>query len=86
MIRKTTELKTFRDFDFTMVRMPLITVYEKPKDMPDKYVARLFDINQPTEFAVVGDSLSDIREAIPEWMVKINPEAEDIPQIKEVYM
>ena len=40
---KTTEVKSFADVDTSELKQPIICVFNKPDDYPDKYVARLFE-------------------------------------------
>ena len=47
-------------------KMPLIVVYNNPEDYPNKYVARVWDVNRPTALVAVADTLEEIREAIPQ--------------------
>lgn len=71
----------------TLSSVPIISVYKKPKDYPDKYVARLWDINnKPTNFVVIADTLERIRNLIPQNMVCIPPSGIDDPIIVEVYL
>ena len=71
----------------TLSSVPIISVYRKPKDYPDKYVARLWDINnKPTTFVVIADTLERVRELIPRSMVCIPPSEKDDPVIVEVYI
>lgn len=71
----------------TMSTVPIITVYKKPKDYPDKYIARLWDINnKPTRFVVVADTLENIRRLVPKNMTCIPPSEKDDPVIVEVYI
>lgn len=37
------------------------TVYDHPSDFPDKFVARLFLYDRPTEHAIVADSVEELR-------------------------
>nr|DAI56795.1 MAG TPA: hypothetical protein [Caudoviricetes sp.] len=67
-------------------KVPMICVYENPADYPGKYVARLWDLQRPTGFVVVADSLEQIREAIPEGMVPFNRSGEDDPVIVETWI
>lgn len=67
-------------------KVPLICVYENPEDYPGKYVARLWDLQRPTGFVVVADSLEEIREAIPEGMVRLNRTEKDAPAIVETWI
>lgn len=65
---------------------PLITVYYNTTDYPDKYVARLWNMNKPTEKLAIADTLEDIRKAIPKEMVLCKRREEDDPVIVEVYI
>ena len=67
-------------------KCPIITIYEKPKDYPDKYVARLWDMNKPTEIVTFAESLDTIRLTVPSWMVKLNRCPDDDPCILETWL
>lgn len=67
-------------------KMPIICVFCNPTDYMGKYVARLFDINKPTKYIAIADSLEEIRKTIPEYMTMLNREAEDKPQIVESWL
>ena len=81
-------LKTFRGFNTNnIVRVPLIVVYNGPKDYPDKYVARLWDINsKPTQYIIIKDTMDEIRASIPVGMTKFEPFKNDDPVIVETWM
>lgn len=88
MNRETVELETF---ETVLMRekfyLPIITVYQNPQDFPDKFVARLFDVDQPTPYTVVKDSLKEVRQAIPQHVFyKIPPMESDDPSIIEVWV
>lgn len=72
-------------FDYRRIvdiaRLPMICVYEKPTDYPDKYVARLWDGQYPTRLVAVADTLDDIKEKIPPNMVLIPRVEKDDPTI-----
>jgi hypothetical protein len=71
----------------TIVRVPIIAVYDNPTDYPGKYVARLWDIkNKPTNIVVVKDSLEAVRKAIPEGMHRIGRHSTDDPVIVETWI
>lgn len=40
------------------------TVYERPSDYPEGYVARLFKLDQPQDRAMYAPTLTEIREKI----------------------
>lgn len=72
---ETNILATFLDFDFAYTKLPMITIYKYPVDMPDKFVARLFYMDKatkytsphfkPTKYALAKDTLEEIRNEIP---------------------
>lgn len=82
--------KTLSAFQWEQIRaaakVPLICVYENPADYPGKYVARLWDLQQPTGFVVVADSLEEIRAAIPYGMVQLARLGKDDPAIVETWI
>lgn len=67
-------------------KVPLICVYDNPADYPGKYVARLWDLQQPTGFVVVADSLEEVRAAIPDGMVQLARLGKDDPVIVETWI
>ena len=67
-------------------KMPLIVVYNNPEDYPNKYVARVWDVNRPTALVAVADTLEEIREAIPQEMYNIGRQPQDDPCIVEVWL
>lgn len=42
----------------------LWTIYEKPRDWPDKFVARMFVGDKPTATALHGETLDEVRGLI----------------------
>lgn len=74
------------DYDIICAKsaFPIITVYHDPADYPGKYVARLYDIQRPTNMVVVADTYEDVRAAIPAGrMVRLERDAADDPVIVE---
>ena len=67
-------------------RCPIITVYKHPADRPTKYVARLFDLQESTPFIAVGDTLEEVRRAIPRRFICFAPDRHDPPYIIETYV
>ena len=67
-------------------RVPLICVYKNPADYPDKYVARLWDVDTPTTLVAVADSLEEIRAAKPPQMVIMQRQPNDDPVIVETWI
>jgi hypothetical protein len=88
MERTTTKIKSFfpEDINLGLYQVPIITVYKQPKDYPENYVARLFNLQQPTEYVMVKDSLEAIREGIPNRFFRLGRFENDDPNIVEIYL
>lgn len=57
-------VRSMKEVDFSELKMPMIVVFEKPVDFPDKYIARVFECEQPTNTLIIRDSLQECREDI----------------------
>ena len=57
-------LQSFKQADITEMKVAIITIYNKPADYPNSVVARLFNLNQPTDLLIVKDSIEDARADI----------------------
>ena len=83
------EDKVVKSFDLKRItkstRFPLICVYKNPKDYPGKYIARLWDVDRPTNIAAIAESLEEIREAKPPDMVIMQRQPQDDPVIVETW-
>lgn len=80
-------IDTFRGMDLSPYRSPLITIFTRPLDYPDhKYIARLFDLNHPTPYVVLRDSLDEIRETIPYGLTLLKRDPNDHPSVVEVWL
>ncbi len=73
-----------------LTELPMITVYDHPCDYPGKYVARLSGIvsGQPLQFKyiVLKNSIDEIRNCIPSYMVFLGRFFKDDPKILECYI
>ena len=88
-LKKTDEMQdTFLNLKLhTIVHVPIIVVYYNPLDYPNKYVARLWDINsKPTRFVMVKNDIGTIRGNIPAGMVKFLRSVNDDPAIVETWL
>ena len=66
---------------------PIITVYNSPTDYPGQYVARLWDINRPTNLAAVADTYEGLLAAIPtQQMHRVERDPKDNPAIVETWI
>lgn len=67
--------------------IPIITIYDHPADYPDKYVARVWDLDRPTNLAAIADTYEELLEAIPtQQMVKMTCNPKDDPVIVETWL
>jgi hypothetical protein len=65
----------------------LWTLYYNPKDFPAKYVARRFIGLDPQSDVILGDTLQQVREALPSSVFLCLPRVEqDDPAIVEVWL
>lgn len=67
-------------------KLGIITVFYNALDFPDKYVARLFYLDKPTKYAVVRNTLGEIRDIIPPQMTWMPRYPEDEPSVVESYV
>lgn len=82
-----TVVQTFEDvLSWHRCRCPIITIYKRPADYPTKYIARLFDLETPTPFIAVADTLDEARESIPGRFIRFPPNPCDEAHIVEVYI
>jgi len=78
------------DFETTIsqndFKIPIIVIYENPRDYPGKLVARLFDRSTPTPYVALADTMEDIRSTIPLSMICLRRQFDDDPCIAEVWI
>lgn len=84
--QKDMELKDFNFNLRTLVSVPIIAIYNSPSDYPGKYIARLWNIDKPTKFIAVKDSLEEIRKIIPSYMTRLGACSMDDPVIVETWL
>ena len=86
VIVNTIIVENFANVDFSKLFMPVIVIYENPKDYPGYFVARLFDMQQPTLLAAIKETLVEARRAVPRTMICINRHESDDPAIVESWI
>ena len=64
-------VSTIQQIDIRNMKLPIIAVFEHPEDYPDKYVGRIFEIDQPTEYVVIKDSLQELQDDIGKHFVGV---------------
>lgn len=66
------------------------TVYERPSDYPNSYVARRYDIGpnsvEPTGDLIVAPTIDLIRSQLPEGVVRLDPHPIDDANIVESWL
>lgn len=91
MVGVKKDRKTKGAFDYTRIsravkKIPMICVYDHPADYPGKYVARLWDGNEPTRFIALADTIENIRKIIPPNMMRVLRAQQDDPCIVEIWI
>ncbi len=81
-------INSIKEVNINNLRMPAIVVYEHPRDYPDEYAARVFDVDKPTDTVMIKDTLAAVQEDIRKHtnMVFIKRGAEDEPHIVGVWL
>lgn len=57
-------IHSFRDVDLSAIAIPSIAIYKHPRDIPDKYVARVYACSSPTNVIMLADSAEELRKDI----------------------
>ena len=83
-------VESMKNVDFSDLKMPMVCVYNKPFDFPDKIIARAFDAveSAATNICAVYDTLKDCREDITAagFSICIPRDSNDDMCIVESYM
>ena len=73
--------------------LPLLTIYEKPKDFPRQFVGRVFIVGHPAKKApiatnkiLLADTLEAIKSQIPPDLTCLKREIGDDPRIVETWL
>ena len=81
-------VNSLTEVDFSELKIPLITVFHNTVDFPGQIVARVFEMNHPTNIYVSYQSMEDARsDAIDAGFQTLIPRSkDDDPHIVETYM
>lgn len=81
-------VNSLTEVDFSELKVPLITVYYDTVDFPGQIVARVFEMNHPTNIYVSYQSMDAARsDAIDAGFQTLVPRSkDDDPHIVETYM
>lgn len=82
------KVSSIKQVNFNGLRYPAIVIYENPSDYPEKYVARVFDIDVPTNIVMIKDTLAELQNDIREHtnMIFFTRGTEDVETIVGVWM
>ena len=85
-MQKTVE--SVKEIDFSGLKVPFIAVYQHPEDFPEKCVARIYELDRPTDTLMVKGTLEEIEKDIREntGMTFIPRGAEDVLSLVGVWM
>lgn len=64
-------VSTIQQIDIRNMKLPIIAVFEHPEDYPDKCVGRIFEVDQPTEYVVIKDSIQELQYDIGKHFVGV---------------
>ena len=83
------EVDSMKEVDLSGLKLPMIAIYQNPDDDPEMYVARVFDIDRPTNVmmrrACVEDLKREMRVNMP-GMVFLHRLPEDVTALVGVYI
>lgn len=76
------------EVDMRKLRVPLVAVYAYPDEYPEKCVARIYDMGEATDTAMVMDSVDEIREDIElnTDLVFFPPGRDDVDSLEGVWL
>lgn len=66
-------VNNFNNVDFDQMKASLIVIYNHPKDYPKLWVARIWDMNRPTNVIAVNENIKAIRMLRPRNMTILKP-------------
>lgn len=74
--------------DISDMKLPMIVVYKNALDFPNKYIARIFECEQPTDVIIIRESLQECRDDITAagFLVCMERNEEDVPSIVETWV
>lgn len=61
-------------------------IYDHPEDYPDKFVARCWEGETPTDRIFTADTVKEIRELIPPDLYRLDRDPSDDPVVLEVWI
>lgn len=85
---KEKRVGSIRNVDLSGLRFPVIAVHESPEDFRGQCVARVFDMDKPTDTIIVKDTAEEINEDIRRntYMAYMERDPNDVPSLVGVWM
>lgn len=79
---------SIRQVDMSELIAPVIAVHQHPTDFPDKCVARIFDMDRPTDTIIVKETVAEIVQDIQEntSFTYVPRGAADVPSLVSVWI
>lgn len=79
---------SIQEVDSSGLKVPFIAVYKSPEDFPGQCVARIYELDRPTDTVMVKRTLAELQEDIREHTGKtfIPRENEDVPSLVGVWI
>ena len=80
-------VRSIKEVDMSDIYIPVIAVYENPEDYPGMCVARIFDMNRPTDTVIVRKTVKEINRDINrdikrhKGMIKVARTKNDVPSL-----
>ena len=74
--------------DYTKIEVPMYAVYRNPANYPGKYVARLYDVDKPTNIVIIKDTLEEMQEYFDQKtsFIYFRRGAGDVPELVGVWV
>jgi len=85
-IENDIEVKNLINYIRKCNKIPMIIIYGKPKDYPEHFVARLFDMKTPTSYIVKNKNYKNLIDTIPGYMTSLGRHPNDDECIISVYV
>ncbi len=87
---KTRIVESLKDVDYSDMTLPMVTIYAKPADYPNHYVARVWEAkgSQPTNIIIKRKTLQEVKEDVKTagFNVRLLRNRKDDPCIVETWL
>lgn len=76
-------VNSITEVDLSAIRCPVIAIYNHPEDFPDKVVARIYDMDIPTDTIMLAETAEELSQDIHRHtgMVFFPAGAEDVASL-----